>query len=43
MDQLKADGKPTLIGEFISAKQTVVVMYTEKDSKLTAKEVHVKK
>jgi hypothetical protein len=43
MDQLKADGKPATISEFISAKQTVVVMYTEKDSKLTAKEVHVKK
>jgi hypothetical protein len=43
MDQLKADGKPMMIGEFISAKQTVVVMYTEKDGKMTAKEVHVKK
>ena len=43
MDQLKADGKPMMIGEFVSAKQTVVVMYTEKEGKLTAKEVHVKK
>jgi hypothetical protein len=43
MDALKADGKPTLIGEFVSEKQTVVVKYGEKDGKLTAKEVHVKK
>ena len=43
MDKLKADGKPTLIGEFISEKQTVVVKYMEKDGKLTAKEVHVRK
>ena len=43
MDALKADGKPTVIGEFVSEKQTVVVKYWEKDSKLIAKEVHVKK
>jgi len=43
MDKLKADGKPATIGEFISEKQTVVVKYSEKDGKLTAKEVHVKK
>ena len=43
MDALKADGKPATIGEFISEKQTVVVTYSEKDGKLTAKEVHVKK
>ena len=43
MDALKADGKPPTIGEFISAKQTVVVQYTEKDGKMTAQEVHVKK
>ena len=43
MDALKADGKPATISEFISAKQTVVVTYTEKDGKMTAKEVHVKK
>jgi hypothetical protein len=42
MDALKADGKPVVIGEFISEKQTVVVKYSEKDGKLTAKEVHVK-
>ena len=43
MDALKADGKPATISEFLSEKQTVVVMYTEKDGKMTAKEVHVKK
>ena len=43
MDALKADGKPALIGEFISEKQVVAVKYWEKDSKLIAKEVHVKK
>ena len=43
MDALKADGKPAMISEFISEKQTVVVTYTEKDGKMTAKEVHVKK
>ncbi len=43
MDALKADGKPTMIGEFVSEKQTVVVKYGEKDGKLIAKEVHVKK
>jgi len=43
MDALKADGKPATIGEFIAAKDKVVVSYSEKDGKLTAKEVHVKK
>jgi hypothetical protein len=43
MDALKADGKLPTIGEFISEKQTVVVKYGEKEGKLTAKEVHVKK
>ena len=43
MDALKADGKPATIGEFVSEKQTVVVKYSEKDGKMTAKEVHVKK
>ena len=42
MDALKADGKPATIGEFVSEKQTVIVKYSEKDGKLTAKEVHVK-
>ena len=43
MDKLKADGKPATIGEFIAEKDKVVVNYAEKDGKLTAKEVHVKK
>ena len=43
MDALKADGKPPTIGEFIAVKDKVVVSYGEKDGKLTAKEVHVKK
>jgi len=42
MDQLKADGKPALISEFISEKQVVAVKYYEKEGKLTAKKVHVK-
>ncbi len=42
MDQLKADGKPTVITEFVSAKQQVVVSYVEKDGKAIAKEVRVK-
>jgi hypothetical protein len=43
MDKLKADGKAPVIGEFISEKDTVVVTYAEKDGKMIAKEVHVKK
>ena len=43
MDKLKADGKPTVIGEFVAEKDMVVVKYIEKDGKLVAKEVHVKK
>jgi len=42
MSALKADGKPTTIGEFVTVKANVVVQYTEKDGKYTAKEVHVK-
>ncbi len=42
MDKLKADGKPTTITEFVSLKNNVVVLYTEKDGKSFAKEVHVK-
>jgi hypothetical protein len=42
MDQLKADGKPTLLSEFISEKQVVAVKYYEKEGTLTAKKVHVK-
>jgi hypothetical protein len=43
MDALKADGKPPTISEFLSEKQAVTVKYFEKDGKLIAKEVHVKK
>jgi hypothetical protein len=42
MDQLKADGKPTTITEFIAVKKNVIVKYVEKDGKAIAKEVHVK-
>jgi hypothetical protein len=42
MDQLKADGKPALLGEFVSEKQMVSVKYYEKDGKMIAKKVHVK-
>ncbi len=43
MDALKADGKPAQLSEFLSEKQAVTVAYTEKDGKMTAKEVRVKK
>jgi hypothetical protein len=43
LDQLKAEGKPATIGEFLSEKQLVVVKYGEKEGTLIAKEVHVKK
>ncbi len=43
MDQLKADGKPALLPEFVSEKQLVAVTYYEKDGKMIAKKVHVKK
>jgi hypothetical protein len=42
MDQLKADGKPTTITEFVAVQKQVVVKYADKDGKATAKEVHVK-
>ena len=42
MDQLTADGKPTVITEFVAVKKNVVVKYVEKDGKAIAKEVHVK-
>jgi hypothetical protein len=42
MDQLKADGKPTTIMEFVAVKKNVSVTYVEKDGKAIAKEVHVK-
>jgi len=43
MDKLKADGKPAVIGEFVAEKDKVVIKYGEKDGKLIAKDVHVKK
>jgi hypothetical protein len=42
MDALKASGQPTVIGEFLSPDEKVLVKYTEKEGKLTAQEVHVK-
>jgi hypothetical protein len=42
MDQLKADGKPSVITEFVSAKQVVTVSYVEKDGKMIAKDIRVK-
>ena len=42
LDQLKADGKPAVISEFLSENQTVAVKYLEKDGKMIAKKVHVK-
>jgi ABC-type Fe3+-hydroxamate transport system substrate-binding protein len=42
MDKLKADGKPTVITEFVAVGKHVIVKYAEKDGKQVAKEVHVK-
>jgi ABC-type Fe3+-hydroxamate transport system substrate-binding protein len=42
MAKLKADGKPTVITEFVAPDKTVTVKYAEKDGKQVAKEVHVK-
>jgi hypothetical protein len=42
MDKLKADGKPSVITEFVSVDKTVQIKYVEKDGKLVAKEVAVK-
>jgi len=41
MDQLKADGKPALLTEFLSEQQLVDVKYYEKDGKMIAKKVKV--
>jgi Domain of unknown function (DUF5666) len=43
MDQLKADGKPAVISEFLSENQTVSVKYYEKDGRMIATKVHVRK
>ncbi len=40
-DKLKADGKPAVIGEFLSTNDKVMVKYVEKDGKMVAKQVHV--
>ena len=42
MDKLKADGKPTVITEFVAVDKMVVVKYVEKDGKMMAKDVLVK-
>jgi hypothetical protein len=42
MDQLKTDGKPVVLSEFLSEKQLVDVKYYEKDGKMVAKKVYVK-
>jgi hypothetical protein len=42
LDQLKADGKPAVLPEFVSEKQLVSVKYTEKDGKMIARKVVVK-
>jgi hypothetical protein len=42
MDQLKEDGKPAVLSEFLSEKQLVAVKYYEKDGKNIAKKVQVK-
>jgi hypothetical protein len=42
MSQLKADGKPITIDEFVAVKKNVMVNYVEKDGKSVAREVHVK-
>ncbi len=42
MDKLKADGKPTVITEFVAVDKNVTVKYVEKDGKQFAKEVKVK-
>ena len=43
IDQLKADGKPAVISEFLSENQTVSVKYYEKDGKMVATQVQVRK
>jgi hypothetical protein len=43
MDKLKADGKPAVLSEFVAEKQVVAVKYHEKDGKMVAKQVKVKR
>ena len=42
MDQLKADGKPPTVGEFIAAQQRVSVRYVDNAGKLTLRQVNVR-
>ena len=42
MNKLKADGKPTVITEFVAVKKEVIIKYVEKDGKMIAQEVRVK-
>ena len=42
LEAIKADGKPSPLSEFLAAKQTVIVQYSEKDGKMLAKHVRVK-
>jgi ABC-type Fe3+-hydroxamate transport system substrate-binding protein len=42
MDKLKADGKPTVITEFVAVGKNVIVKFAEKDGKQVAKEVMIK-
>jgi len=42
MDKLKADGKPSVITEFVAVDKTVSIKYVEKDGKTVAREVSVK-
>jgi ABC-type Fe3+-hydroxamate transport system substrate-binding protein len=39
---LKADGKPSTLGEFLKEKQNVIVKYAEKDGKAMAQEIRIK-
>ena len=42
MNAVKSDGKPAQLSEFLAAKQSVHVEYSEKDGKNVAKSVRVK-
>jgi hypothetical protein len=42
MNQLKADGKPPTVGEFIAAQQRVTVRYVDDAGKLTLRQVNVR-
>ena len=42
MDQLKANGKPPTVGEFLAAQQRVSVRYVDNAGKLTVRQVNVR-